>query len=361
MTNVIHVRFPTPDERRAGSLGPVLASFANARRAPTDAFWLKENGELLNILETTAAPVPARLLSAYDATYAALPERMVFFPQYYRFLLSIALDLEALGAQDDGVAERLCDHVIGQGLVEGETSDIQRLEARRLLARRGRRAPVDDGVEDRLRAFASAPERFALPNKKAAYELTHIVFYLTEYGRKPVDLGERVLQSLENVGIWAWLDGNVDRLAEICIAMRFLSHNPTEMWEDWIALQMRNAEIETASALTPADDYHCVFMGVWLEALRGTPAFSGLRLPPARSGEDVLVLAPPPRPRARALGELSRHLYRLGDARSADWARMAPRLAGALSPEAQDRVAAAADASHGFERFFESFARAVPA
>jgi hypothetical protein len=361
VTNVIHVRFPTPEDRRASHLGPELKNFATARRATTDAFWLKENGELLNILECTSTAVPRGLLAVHEETYAGLPEQLAFFPQYYRFLLSIALDLEALGLLGD-TAERLCDHVLTRGLVQGETSDIQRLEAERLLQRRGRAAPVDAGVEARARDFASRPDRFALPNKKAAYELTHIVFYLTEYGRKPVDLGDPVRQSLENVGIWAFLDGNSDLLAEIYIAMRFLSYSPVVMWEEWIASEMKAVEISTLPDLPQGDAYHCAFMGAWLAALRGTPAFSGLGLPDMRRGSDTdaLVFAPPAG-RSAALRELSRHLYTLGPARSGDWARMAPRLQDALSGDARDRLRQAATATDGFARFFESFARAVPA
>lgn len=356
MSNVIKVRFLTPEDRRASHLGPVLTQFATVRRASTDAFWLKENGELLNILESTGTPVPRALLSVYDETYATLPETLAFFPQYYRFLLSIALDLEALG-MPGSLSEELCDAVLDRGLVEGETSDIQRLEARRLLARRGLSAPIDSGVEDRLISFINAPARFALPNKKAAYELTHIIFYLTEYGSKSVDLGKNVLKSLENVGIWAFLDGNADLLAEICIAMRYLSYNPTEIWEDWIAHQMINSKVKYADVLPQNDGYHCLFMGTWLSALRGTPAFSSLPLPSA--GDGVLTMAPPAR--SGALRELSHHLYGLGAARSGDWDRMEPRLAAALSEEARDRMHVAAQASSGFARFFESFARAVPA
>jgi len=362
VTNVIHVRFPSPKDRRASQLGPVLKNFATARRATSDAFWWKENGELLNVLETTGTAVTPTQLAVYESTYAGLAEQMVFFPQYYRFLVSIALDLEALGMPGD-VADRLCHHVLSQDLIAGETSDIQRLEAQRLLSRRGYVAPIDSGVDARARAFIQGPDRFALPNKKAAYELTHIVFYLTEYGRRAVDLGPEVKTALENVGIWAFLDGNLDLLSEVCIAMRYLSYNPTMIWEDWVAAEMQKTTVQYAPALGPQDDYHAVFMGTWLSALKGRSAFEALSLPQeGPSAQAATLIMTPPVRQSRALREMSRHLFSLGTARSADWARMQTELVPALSREAQERLRQAAKASSdGFERFFESFARAVPA
>jgi len=358
MSSVIHVRFSTPAERQAGALGPLIENFARARRATTDAFWLKENGELLNILESTNANVPSGLLAPHEATYDRLQEQMAFFPQYYRFLLSIALDLEALGMPGE-VGERLCDAVLAQGLIEGETSDIQRLEARRLLARRGRTAPVDASLQERMHAFIATPNRFALPNKKAAYELTHIVFYLTEYGRRRVTLGDEVRQSLENVGIWAFLDGNTDLLAEICIAMRYLSHNYNEVWDDWIASEMQDAEISYAPEFPRKDGYHCLFMGSWLAALRGAPAFSDLPMPQEAAPRGAMVMTTPSNRRG-ALREISQTLYALGSERSADWDRMERRLCDALSDTARDQLQSAVRTAEGFARFFESFARAAP-
>ena len=74
--------------------------------------------------------------------------------------------------------------VATQGLAEVELSGFQRGEAFRLLSRRGKKIPIDTGLDDRLRQFINRSATLALPNKKAAYELTHIVFYLSEYGRR---------------------------------------------------------------------------------------------------------------------------------------------------------------------------------
>ena len=77
------------------------------------------------------------------------------------------------------------------------------------------------GLNDRLRGFARRSITFALPNKKAAYELTHIVFYLSEYGRRDPEVGQAFIDSLHFAGTLAFLELNLDLLAEICIALRF--------------------------------------------------------------------------------------------------------------------------------------------
>jgi hypothetical protein len=91
---------------------------------------------------------------------------------------------------------------------------------------------IDAGLNDRLLHFINCAETFALPNKKAAYELTHIVFYLSEYGRRDPHLDNRAIQSLNFVGILAYLDQNADLLAEVCIALRYAGQAPSKIWED---------------------------------------------------------------------------------------------------------------------------------
>ncbi|WP_425038789.1 DUF6902 family protein [Primorskyibacter sp. S187A] len=357
MSNVIHVSFPTREERRADALGTLIRDFAISRRLDTDVFWLKENGELLNILECTGAQVAPAILGVHEATYSALPERLAFFPQYYRFLVSLALDLEDLGLSagpTGNVAQRMCDWVVDQGLAEGETSDIQRLEAQRLLSRRNCQARLDTAaVQARLRQFISAPQRFALPNKKAAYELTHIVFYLTEYGRIAPDFDAALQESLENVGVWAFLDGNADLLAEVCIAMRYAGYNPYDTWESWIAQRMKSVTLTRAPAVPAGDAYHSVFMGAWLSALRGGDGLAALDVQPGE-GAPVLMM---PKPDHSALREMSRHLYGMPD-RSSDWARMRGVLDDRLSDQARGQLASALETGDAFERFFEGFARA---
>ena len=91
---------------------------------------------------------------------------------------------------------KLCNWVAQQELTQAELSDLQRGEAQRLLARRGVEFE-DNGLNARLHRFISRNDTFAVPNKKAAYELTHIVFYLSEYGRKDPQLGNAAVRSLK--------------------------------------------------------------------------------------------------------------------------------------------------------------------
>ena len=81
MTNVIALspktRIATPETGAAA----LLSCFATCRRREDDVFWLKENAELLNILECTGADVPGTALDVLDGFYDTVEDRMAFFPQ----------------------------------------------------------------------------------------------------------------------------------------------------------------------------------------------------------------------------------------------------------------------------------------
>ena len=196
------------------------ALFAADRRAEEDVFWLKENAEYLNIINAAGcADEAAEVIEIYSDVYDRIDARLGDYPQYYRFLLSICLDLEDLGATGSkGLS--MCDWVRGQDLAGAELSDLQRAEANRLLSRRGMAAP-DPALSMRLHRFINRTVTFAVPNRKAAYELTHIVFYLSDYGQRDPGISGEALQSLTYAGLLAYLDQNYDLLAEVCIALRY--------------------------------------------------------------------------------------------------------------------------------------------
>ena len=131
------------------------------------------------------------------------------------------------------------------------------------MLRRGIDPLGDPGLDDRLRAFMARSATFALPNKKAAYELTHIVFYLSEYGRRDPDLPPAALRSLHFAGLTAFLDRNADLLAEICIALHHGEARPTP--------GTPGCTRRRASALAPTrtgvprchDGYHAVLVCNW--------------------------------------------------------------------------------------------------
>lgn len=352
MSNVIALTFPPRHRPLDARLAALAVCFCEKRRFGDDVFWLKENAEFLNILETSGLGLPDAGLDPYLAFYAQAWDRLVFFPQYYRFLLGIALDLEDLGLPG-GLGERLVAFAAAQGLAEAELSDLQRAEARRLMARRGHVAlPWDEGLSDRLRRFAARPGTFALPNKKAAYELTHIVFYLSEYGRRDPDLPEAALTSLEFAGLLAFLDQNADLLAEVCIALRFAGRTPPATWEDWIDRDADGFDILEGPAAQVHDGYHDYFVTNWHRAIRGQTVFGAApganRAAFARRGQTHGPL--------RAMSEA---IFRLGPRRSGDWEVMRETVSGVLDFPAQDVLYAAEKSVNNFGVFFHDFSRAL--
>ncbi|QYX55245.1 hypothetical protein K1T73_08930 [Roseovarius sp. SCSIO 43702] len=350
MENVVRLNVPYRQNGPAARQAVLLEGFAHHRRSEDDVFWLKENAELLNILECTGAQPDRGALATHERFHDEIEMRMGFFPQYYRFLLSLCLDLEDLGMEGEKGA-RLVEWVARQGLVEAELSDLQRAEARRLCLRRGV-DPVGDGaaLEARLRRFAGRSETFAMPNKKAAYELTHIIFYLSEYGRRDPGIDEAMRESLLFAGTLAFLDFNADLLAEICIALRFAGETPPEVWDIWLRQQLTQFSVEGDEAGSVADDYHEFLMLNWYMETTDEGGFAG-QMPEGR------IVFRRARPQSGPLRELSECIYALGAARSGDWDKMRERVSDRLSDEAQAALAAAEAATGRFDRFFHGFAR----
>lgn len=347
MSNVVSLGLPRRldlAERQA----LLLANFACNRRSPDDVFWLKENAEILNVLASSGAMLPEAALAPYVKVYEGLEERLRFFPQYYRFLLSICLDLEDLGlGQGKGTA--LCNWVAKAGLAEAELSDLQRAEAQRLLNRRG--AGRDDhALKDRLHSFINRSETFVLPNKKAAYELTHIVFYLSEYGLVDPKLDDAGIASLEFAGLLAYLDQDIDLLSEICVAMRFSGKRPSIIWEDWIAQEMGRFILKPGSSES-SDAYHEYLVTCWWAQFADRPSFPGVA---AETGLHVHRHAV----RKGPLRAMSEYMFHLGPARSSDWSRMRQGMSDAVGVDGGAILHGAEKSSDRFDAFFEGFARA---
>jgi len=275
MGHVIPFTAPVQIAPKAERLATLISIFAQHRRVEDDVFWLKENAELLNILECTGQRPALDALAVHQSFYARAMERLQFFPQYYRFLLSLALDLEDLGLRGD-TAEAMVAFAARQGLHQAELSDLQRAEARRLMARRGFAPDPDAGLDDRLRAFASRSATFALPNKKAAYELTHIVFYLSEYGRRDPNLPQVANQCLHFTGLTAFMEQNADLLAEVCIALIYAGETPPTVWTTWLGAQTRAFATETGETVPLNDTYHEFLVSHWHGAVAG---WEPVRLP----------------------------------------------------------------------------------
>ncbi len=350
MSNVIHLNVPLNRQPLTQRLAGLVYCFAAERRFGEDVFWLKENAELLSILETSGLRPDPSALMPLEGFYRNVPDRMSFFPQYYRFLLSITLDLEDLGMPGDHGAT-LVDWAARAGLAEAELSDLQRAEARRLMLRRGvDPMRADPGLNDRLHRFIARSETFALPNKKAAYELTHIVFYLSEYGRRDPQLDDAAFRSLDHAGTLAYLDQNVDLLAEIALALRWAGRRPPVTWEDCVLRETKGFSLIEGDHAQVHDNYHEFFVCNWLAAVTGHKSF--LQAPDfCRAEFNRRQVHPGP------LRAISEHLFALGDARSSDWTGMRDMIFDGLRPEDQDILQEAEANSASFDAFFEIFAR----
>lgn len=350
MSNVIHLNVPSHRLGQPARRAALLASFAQHRRFGDDVFWLKENAELLNIMECTGLALDDGALAPHEGFYAQVEKRLGFFPQYYRFLLSICLDLEDLG-MPGAKGEALAHWIAREGLADAELSDLQRAEARRLMLRRGvDPLPEDGGLTARLHGFIDRSETFAMPNKKAAYELTHIVFYLSEYGRRDPQLSQSAIRSLEYAGILAYLDQNSDLLAEICVAMRYAGAEPSVIWESWLERETHRFAVQTGPQVSTQDDYHDYFVCNWLMAVSGRDAFVKEAAP-----ERMAFLRADPY--AAPLREMSECMFRLEDNRSGDWQAMRPVIKQSLSEIGNDILTEAEQSTAHFDAFFEGFAR----
>jgi len=225
------------------------------------------------------------------------------------------------------------------------------MEARRLMARRGVPALAEDGqLEDRARRFMARSASFAMPNKKAAYELTHLVFYLAEYGRKYPGLDADTRLSLEFAGLMAFIEQNADLLAEVCIALRYGGFEVPEVWETWLVRHTHLFTVEGLEDGAVQDDYHEYLVCNWLMNCKGERAFAKAMEPGGMAFRRHSAMAGP-------LRELSECMYRLDD-RSGDWHAMRAVVLDNLSESAQTVLAWAEHSSDKFDMFFEGFARA---
>ena len=228
----------------------------------------------------------------------------------------------------------------------------RRAEARRLLSRRGQGAAVGAGaLGARLRRFIARCETFALPNRKAAYELTHIVYYLSDYGRRDPGLSPDALISLEYTGLLAFLDQDMDLLAEVCAAQRFAGARPSPLWEAAVRRAHETHVLSDEGSAPLEDDLHQWLVTGWATEVAGTGAFvQEVPSGPLRVFHDCSP--------GGALRPLAVCLRDLGARRSKDWDRMRPHVLSYLCPETHAVLVEAERSSPRFGDFFEGFARA---
>ncbi|SEM78716.1 hypothetical protein SAMN04488103_10276 [Gemmobacter aquatilis] len=352
MSNVVRFATHTRSPRAAqapGALAPLLTSFAQHRRREGDAFWLKENAELLGILAACGTRLPDLALAVYQPFHDAIETQIAFYPQYYRMLLGLTLSLETLGLAG-GKSAALAAWIVAQGWPESEVNDLQRAETRYLLARAGQ--VIDEpGLDARLMRFLSRPAVFALPNPRAAYDLLHVIFYLSHYGQRPLDLPEPARLSLLHLGCLAHLEQNGDLLAEVCLALRFTGQPQPASWRAFCEAEASAFRVERGACEDSSDAYHNYLVNQWLLSVNGATAFcEHFVAGPMRIRLDKPLISP--------LREWSQALLSLGEGRSADWPEMRIRCAPHLSGRALELADQGAADSPGFETFFAAFARA---
>jgi len=344
MSNVITFNPPHRRLSHDTRMAALMDCFAHCRREKENVFWLKENAELLNILESAGQRVDPAALQTYSEFYHGLLDRLEFFPQYYRFLFSIALDLEALG-MDGTVASKMAQWIVDHDLIQSELSDLQRGEARRLLARAGLEV-ADEGLDHRLHRFINHSPTFALPNKKAAYELTHIIFYLSEYGRRDPKVSPRAIESLHYVGILSMLERNADLLAEVCVSLIFAGAEVPEAWHTW--LTTHHADAFWTPNAAAADEYHEYFMCDWYGQLIGKPAFQSYTSTEQFAVHMTRYPVSPLRTLSESLLSMDR---RINDG------QLMRKVTVDLPDDVYEVVAFAAQSSPYFGRFLANFAR----
>lgn len=261
----------------------MVVSFSRRRHDSLNFPYLKENGELLMIVNTSGYKIDEISLESYRIFYERAKKFCEFFPQYYRFILGITMELEDLGMRGS-VGEELCDLAVSQKYFQFETSDLRRMEILNLLRRRNydsklRETYGGQGLEDRVFEFMCNPKCFVKFNRPFFYEMTHYIFYLTQFGKKLVNLPSSIFEGLDNIGNLALLDNDIDLLSEICLCFHFCKRKPPLFWEQYIQAATDNFAIsfeeeEYPDPLKLTDDYHNYLTINWLQAYTGKPAFT---------------------------------------------------------------------------------------
>lgn len=329
----------------------ILRGFATARRSRDDLRWMKENAELLRILAASRTPVPVDTLEdCYGAFLRDAPKTLAFFPQYYRFFLHMVCDLRDLGLSGPEPAA-LMQIALKSGAPQAETSDVLRAESQ-WLARRAGLARDDDARQllGRLARLVADPARFALPNRKVGYELTHIAFYLSDYGKTPGAAPEGLDTSLRYVGILAWMEQNFDLLAECCLALRFIGAPVPDLWHARLAQVLPSFHFAPYNGEVGQDGYHCWLMVLWSQ-LDETPMALNRPFPAGGFGVSAPVGT------HGALRTLSRHLMTSEAGSLHDWdsARATSLL---TMDEEEAAIVQTAATFPDFEAFFSAFSRA---
>lgn len=259
----------------------IFEAFALKRNARLNFPFLKENGELLSIAANSNLLVEPNSIALYNSFYDRAYNLYKIYPQFARFILAIVTDLEALGQKGE-VATLIAKDMVSVDILDFETADSRRLDTLALFTRLNITSPEiaehERRVHQSVSGFTKNPDHFTYLNKPLFYELTHMVFFMTDYGRRPWPVETDIELCLKYAGVLAYLDDDYDLLAEICIAMRFISVKPPVFWEDAVQSLLSSIRITYDTDLKSAlnkqvDEYHPYLMANWLRAIKGLAVF----------------------------------------------------------------------------------------
>ena len=259
----------------------MVEAFALKRNPALSFPFLKENGELLAITIDSGFLVEPRALEHYADFHSKAFKLTKLYPQYYRFILSMVIHLEAGGLQV-GEAAKIADYVIENDLLLLDTSETRKLETLTLLSNLKPLSKtykkIYDGIVYNVDQLIKNPELYTKFNKPLFYDLTHIIFFLSDYGKKSLPLQNDVTQCLIYIGLLALLDNDADLLAEVCVCLRYINSKIARYWDDFLQKSLKEIKVTyhdtVMSALNPsADEYHIYLVLNWYQALQKRPAF----------------------------------------------------------------------------------------
>lgn len=240
-----------------GSMRAMTEVVPTQRHSEYSVFWLKENYEYLHALQAMQGADAHDFMMDYAPFYTSASAWLEDFPQYYRFILGMVKCLEP--ALQGGQYRTLCDQVRQKSMASTELNDVQRAEALYLLQEE------DPHLQQRLLDYGRNAAFFAVPNKTACYYLTHIVFYETHYGARVTDTMCHYKTALIYAGCFAYLDQNIDLLAEISLALTFIQEKVPSLWRERLSsISFDYSSIDPATVMV--DDYHTYLMARWAQS-----------------------------------------------------------------------------------------------
>ncbi len=311
--------------------------------------WLTESSFLMQMLETSQQHNVISDDGIFTSYYQSLAGRLQLNPQAYKDYLSLALSFEELTGAD-AEADGMMNWILSRDLPTGEMNDIDRLEASWLMARRGRRAlpySAEKEMQNRVQNYIARADLFA--QSPRGRELFRALGYLTDFGRLPAILPGAVRYSLRNAGFYALLSGDIETLALVCVAHRFVRLAPPQEWEALVTAYLDALTVTDEPQPHDADCFDGFVAANWMLSAAGRPAFARVS---DQTGAWFICDTPP----LNALPQIEAALAEISTKRSGEWADMQAMLFGHLGEE-ETRLLLRTSRTAGFEAFFEVFAR----